>query len=71
MVAVPAAPPVTTPDEALTVAMPVLLLVQVPPLAELLRAVVCPWQTTRVPVIGPGIGLTVSTAVLKQPVGNV
>jgi hypothetical protein len=42
MVAVPAATPVTTPVEAFTVATPVLLEVQEPPVLPLLEKVVVP-----------------------------
>ena len=62
--------PVTTPV-ALIVATAGLALVQVPPGLELLRAVVDPTHTLSVPVIAAGKGLTVTVAVIKQPVGNV
>jgi len=70
MVAFPAATPVTTPD-VFTVAVPVELVDHVPPVVELLRVVVVPGQTLVDPVIVAGIGLTVTTAVLKQPVPTV
>ena len=62
--------PVTTPA-ALIVATAGLALVQVPPGLALLRAVVDPTHTLSVPVIAAGNGLTVTMAVIKQPVGNV
>ncbi len=55
MVAVPAATPVTTPA-ALTVAMDIEPLVQVPPVAVSARVVLAPTQTAIVPVIVPGDG---------------
>lgn len=64
MVTLPAAMPDTTPV-LLTVAMPVLLLVQVPLGVEEDRVVVLPIQTVVLPVIGltTGTALTVRVAV--------
>jgi hypothetical protein len=61
IIAVPADMPVTTPL-VLTVAIPAVPVLQVPPLAELLSVVVLPAQTVAVPVIVPasGSGLTVT-----------
>jgi hypothetical protein len=56
--------PVTNPLVELTVAMVVLLLVQVPPPAVLLSVVVCVWHTAPVPVIAAGPLFTVTTFVL-------
>jgi len=43
----------------------------VPPAVGSLKLVVDPAQTTAVPVIGAGNGLTVTVVVIRQPVGNV
>ncbi len=55
----PAVIPVTTPEDALTVAMDGALLVQVPNGAELASVVVLPATTVKVPVMAPGVALTV------------
>ena len=60
MEAVPADTPVTTPDAEPTVATPVLPEVHVPPAVASLSVVVSPAQTTAVPVIADGSGLTVT-----------
>jgi hypothetical protein len=67
MLALPGATPVTMPPD--TVAMPVLLLLHVPPLTLLVNVVVDPSHTTDVPDMLPGDGavLTVSTLVTIQP----
>ena len=63
----PPATPVTTPL-AFTVAVAVLLLVQVPPGVVLLSDVVADWQRVAVPEIEAGPGETVAVAtVLPQP----
>ena len=49
------------------VATVVLLLVQLPPVVDVLSAVVVPSQTDNVPVMAAGIALMVITAVLLQP----
>lgn len=59
--------PVTTPVAASTVARAVLLLLQVPPGKELLRVVVAPKHAMNTPVIGPGVGVTVTVATALQP----
>ncbi len=59
--------PLTIPDEEPTVAIVVLLLVQVPPPASL-SAVVDPEQTVVAPVIGEEAAFTVNTAKAWQPV---
>ena len=70
MTEVPADTPVTMPEDEPTVAMDGLPLLQVPPpLHE--RMMVEPTQTLPEPVMGPGDALTVTTAVMKQPVGSV
>jgi hypothetical protein len=66
MLAVPAAPAVTTP-EALIDAMPGALLLHTPPAVAQLNALVPPGQADSVPVIGSGDAPTVIVVVLKQP----
>lgn len=61
----PAATPLTTPAPE-TVATDVLLLLQVPGPALLLKVVVRPAQVTVLPVIAPGEGLTVMAALTVQ-----
>lgn len=68
MVAVPAATPPTTPDEEPTVATPVALEVQVPPVVALLSVICLPEQTEVLPEIADGVGLTVTEPVATQPV---
>jgi hypothetical protein len=53
MVAVPAATPVTTPVEALTVATLALLLLHVPPVKKLDSVWLVPGQSNLVPITGP------------------
>lgn len=60
--------PVTTPDEVPMVAMVVILLLHVPPLAASLRVVVLPWHTLVIPVIAGGGGVTVTVPVIEHPV---
>ena len=70
--AVPATPPVTTPVLKTTLAVPDPgLLLQVPPPGVSLRVVVKPEHTLSVPDMAAGTVLTVTTAVLIQPVGMV
>ena len=65
---VPATEPVTTPEvESAMVALPLLLL-QVPPAGVEFKVVVSPMHTVNVPVSVVGLALTVTTAVLRQPV---
>jgi hypothetical protein len=61
--------PVTTP-EVLTVPINGSLLLHVPPAGLHVNDVVCPAHITIPPVITPGNGLTVTTTVDRQPVGN-
>jgi hypothetical protein len=65
MVAVPTLTPVTKPL-ASTVAVPVALLLQVPPPVDELSVEVVPIQTVAPPVI-TGVAFTVTIAVLAQP----
>ena len=64
----PVSTPVTMPVEEPTVAVPVALLLQVPPAGISPSAVVSPWHTESVPVIADGSALTVTTVVRIQPV---
>ena len=59
--------PVTTPDAAPTVAVAVLLLVQVPPDGLLDTVVVLPMHKVESPVIADGALLTVTIAVREHP----
>jgi hypothetical protein len=63
---VPAETPVTTPDSSM-VATERLPLVQEPPETSLLSDVVAPIHTAELPVIDPGIGLTITVVVREQP----
>jgi hypothetical protein len=65
MIVVPAATPVTLPDPS-TVALAVLVLVQVPPLMLLVSAVVRPVHTVFVPPI-TGDWVTFNNMLLEQP----
>jgi hypothetical protein len=74
IVVVPAATPVTTPDDDPIVAIAGVLLVQVPPDGVPDNIIVEPTHTAMVPVelvTADGNGLTVTVAVRIQPVGNV
>ena len=62
MVAVPLATPVPTPVEATTVAIPVLRLVQVPPVVSELKVVVEPTHTDAVPVMAAACSQMVTGA---------
>ena len=64
-------PPVTTPEVNPTDAIPLALLLHVPPAVISLNVVVRPEHTSIVPVIKAGNGFTVTTTVAIQPVGNV
>ena len=68
---VPAAIPVTLPERDPTVPSAVLLLLHVPPGVPSLNVVERPVQTAVTPDIGAGVGLTVTGAITKQPVGTV
>jgi len=59
----PGTTPVTTPDE-FTVAVPVALLLQVPPEVALLSVIVAAGQTFAAPVIAVGTAFTVTSMVL-------
>ena len=63
----PGLTPVTTPVPVTTVAIDVLLLLQVPPPVPSLKCVVCPTQTVVVPMIDPGKLLTVTIVVVEHP----
>lgn len=64
---VPAATPNTDPTDVLTTATAGLLLSHVPPVEVLANVVDAPVQTVPEPVIGAGIGFTVTTKVLAHP----
>ena len=70
IVVVPAVTPVTIPVDEPIVAIPVLLLLQVPPVVALLIVTVPPIHTALPPVIAAGNGLTVTVLVVAHPVGN-
>jgi len=69
IVAMPALIPVTTPVEPI-VAIPVLLLLHVPPVLASVSVVVCPLHICCVPEIVDGEGLTVTSVALMQPTGE-
>ena len=71
MLVIATTPPVTMPVVDPTLAIPVALLLQVPPPAASVKVVVNPEQTASVPSIAVGNGFTVATAVMMQSVGNV
>lgn len=73
MVEMPGITPVTTAllPEPETDATPGLLLPHVPPDVDEVSVVTLPTQTLSEPVIVPGAGLTVTSAVAVQPVDNV
>ena len=64
------APPVTTPVVDPMLAMPVTLLLHVPPPPSV-NAVVNPAHTVKIPDIATGNELIVTTEVIIQPVGKV
>ena len=70
---VPAATPVTIPVPVPTSATDVLLLLQLPKPEGSLRLIVLPTHTLNTvdAVIGSGVGFTVTTVVVKQPVASV
>jgi hypothetical protein len=67
---VPALTPVTIPEEEPIVAIEGLPLLHVPPPVPV-KIIVDPTHTLPGPVIAPGMGLTVTTAVVKQPVASI
>lgn len=69
MLALPADTPVATPA-LLIVAIAMLLLVHAPPGLVLLKFVVMPWHTFKLPLIGIGSGFTFTLAVRTQPVAG-
>lgn len=68
MIALPGPAPVTMPVDKPTVAMPVDILLHVPPGVALDNVVVVPWHMVLKPVIGD-IGCTVTVIVAIQPDG--
>lgn len=71
MLSVPAATPVTIPDDEPTVANVGLLLIQLPPDVASVSVVFRPTHTLVAPPIAAGKGFTVTGADLLQPVGMV
>ena len=71
MTEVPDNTPVTIPVNEPIVATAVLLLVQVPPAAPSLSAVVAPTHACNIPVIAVGPEFTVTVVAAVQPVGRV
>jgi hypothetical protein len=67
---VPGITPVTIPELEPTVELP-LLLVHTPPGGVAVNVVVNPTHTLAVPEIDDGDGFTVTTVVVKHPVGSV
>jgi hypothetical protein len=67
-VAVPTEMPETVPLVAPAVATEVLLLLQVPPVVASLKTVDAPTHIIVVPVIGNGLGPTVTVVVTMHPV---
>ena len=67
MITLPAVTPVTVPVSEPTLAIAVLLLVQVPPPVVVLSVVDEPAQTDEAPVIGAGPADTVTFLVAVQP----
>ncbi len=59
------------PDEEPTVAVPVALLLQVPPVGELAKVIVEPTHTAVGPVITAGNALTLKIAVVLHPIGDI
>lgn len=70
MVVTPVARPVTTPADV-TVAIPVLALLHVPPVVASVSVVEEPLQVVGLPDIAAGNGLTLTFAVLIHPLGAV
>ncbi len=70
MGAVPAELPVITPVVSPTVAVELLLLLQVAPAVVVDKVVVAPIHTEAVPVMAPGSGLTVTVTAALQPLGD-
>lgn len=68
--AVPVAIPDKRPEDRLIVAMPVLLLVHVPPVVVLLSVHELPIHIVIAPDMAAGTGLTVTVLVMEQPVDN-
>src|SRR4051812_40034531 len=67
---VPTATPDTKPVIIVVEATDVLLLLHVPLVVASLSVVIEPRHTVAAPVIIAGIGFTVTTAALRQPLGN-
>ena len=70
MIQVPALIPFIIPDKVPTVAIPVLLLIQLPPLIASERSIEVPTQTIDGPEMAEGDGVTEIVVVVKQPVAR-
>lgn len=70
MIQVPALIPFIIPDKVPTVAIPVLLLIQLPPLIALVRSIELPTQTLDGPEMAEGDGVTDIVVVVKQLVAS-
>ena len=70
IVSAPGVTPVIVPAPGKTVAIPVLLLLHVPPVVASIKIVVAPVQAVVAPVITAGNELTVTIDVVWHPVGN-
>ena len=68
---VPGLIPVTIPDTEFTVPTAALLLLHMPPAVRSLKVSDAAEQIIEPPLIIPGVGLTVSPAILLQPDGSV
>jgi hypothetical protein len=70
IVSIPGVTPLITPVPAGTVAIPVLLLLHVPPVVPSIKVAVEPVHATLVPLMTDGSALTVTIVVMRQLVGN-
>ena len=70
IVVVPDTRPLTIPVVRLTVAVAVVLLLQVPPVVISLNVIIVPAHRLELPVIAAGDGVTVIGLVTVQPVPN-
>ena len=68
IVAKPALIPLTIPEPVPTPAIAVAPLLHTPPEDVSLNTVIDPVQTPGIPLIAPGVGLTVTIAVFRHPV---
>ena len=71
IIAFPGVPPVITPVVNMILAVPGALLLHEPPAVASVSVLLRPEHTFNDPMIVAGKGLTVTTSVVIQPVGNV